>query len=63
MEAKAIKSVDLIALACLMISQDHLLVDPIPGSAIPIVYDDRDGRRMVVDHGRRFRPAERQPWS
>ena len=30
MEAKAIKSVDLIALACLMNSQDHLLVDPIP---------------------------------
>ena len=45
MEAKAIKSIDLIAFACLIISQDHILVDPIPGSAIPIVYDDRDGRR------------------
>ena len=44
MEAKAIESIDLIALACLIISQDHLLIDRSPGSAIPIVYDDRDGR-------------------
>ena len=45
MEAKAIKSIDLIALACLIISQDHQLIDRSPSGAIPIVYDDRDGRR------------------
>ena len=45
MEAKAIESIDSIALACLTISQDHILIDRSPGSAIPIVYDDRDGRR------------------
>ena len=52
MEAKAIKSIDLIALACLIISQDHQLIDCSPGGAIPIVYDDRDGRRC----GRSQRP-------
>ena len=46
MEEKAIKLIDLLDLACLIIVQDHLLVDPIPCSAIPIVYDDRDGRRI-----------------
>ena len=45
MEAKAIKSIYLIALACLSISQDRQLIDFNPGGAIPIVYDDRDGRR------------------
>ena len=40
MEAKAIKLIDLIDLACLIISQVHLLIDPIPDGAIPIVYDD-----------------------
>ena len=48
MEAKAIKSVDLIAPACRTISQDHLLIDRSPGGAIPIVYDDRDGRRRAA---------------
>ena len=33
------------ALACQTISSDHLQIDPIPGGAILIVYDDRDGRR------------------
>ena len=55
MEAKAIKSVDLIAPACRTISQDHLLIDRSPGGAIPIVYDDRDGRRR----GRSQRPRRR----
>ena len=55
MEAKAIKSIDLIALACLIISQDHQLIDRSPGGAIPIVYDDRDGRRR----GRLQRPRRR----
>ena len=44
MEAEAIKSIALIALACLIISQDHLLIDPIPGGAILTVYGDRDAR-------------------
>ena len=48
MEAKAIKSVDLIAPACRTIGQDHLLIDRSPGGAIPIVYDDRDGRRQAA---------------
>ena len=48
MEAKAIKSVDLIAPACRTISQDYLLIDLSPGGAIPIVYDDRDGRRRAA---------------
>ena len=51
MEAKAIKSIDSIDLACLIISQDHLLIDRSPGSAIPIVYDDRDGRRRAACDG------------
>ena len=55
MEAKAIKSIDLIALACLIISQDHQLIDRSPGDAIPIVYDDRDGRCR----GRSQRPRQR----
>ena len=55
MEAKAIKSIDLIALACLIISQDHQLIDRSPGGAIPILYDDRDGRRR----GRSQRPGRR----
>ena len=45
MEAKAIESTDSIALACRTISLDQVLIDPVPGGAIPIVYDDRDGRR------------------
>ena len=45
MEAKAIKSIDLIALACLVVSQHYLLLDRSPNGAIPIVYDDQDGRR------------------
>ena len=54
MEAKAIKTVDLIALACRTISQDHLLIDRSPGGAIPIVYDDRDGRcRAACDSAQR----------
>ena len=48
MEAKAIESIDSIALACLIISRDHLIIDPSPGGAIPIVYDDRDGRRRAA---------------
>ena len=55
MEAKAIKSVDLIAPACRTISQDHLLIDRSPGGAIPIVYDDRDGRRRAACDGVRQR--------
>ena len=55
MEAKAIKSIDSIALACLIISQDHLLIDRSPGGAIPIVYDDQDCRRR----GRSQRPRRR----
>ena len=55
MEAKAIKSIDLIALACLIVSQDHLLIDRSPGGAIPIVYDDRDGRRQAACDGVRRR--------
>merc|ERR1711966_143241 len=51
MEAKAIKSVDLIAPACRTISQDYLLIDRSPGGAIPIVYDDRDGRRRAACDG------------
>ena len=54
MEAKAIKSVDLIAPACRIISQDHPIIDRSPGGAIPIVYDDRDGRcRAACDGVRR----------
>ena len=55
MEAKAIKSVDLIAPACRTISHDHLLIDRSPGGDIPIVYDDRaDGRgRAACDSVRR----------
>ena len=48
MEAKAIESIDSIALACLIISRDHLLIDRSPGGAIPIVYDDQDGRRRAA---------------
>ena len=60
MEAKAIESVDSIALACLTISQDHVLIDRSPGSAIPIVYDDRDGcRRAACDGVRRRRLLRR----
>ena len=55
MEAKAIKSIELLALACLIISQDHLLIDRSPGGAIPLVYDDRDGRHR----GRSQRPRRR----
>ena len=55
MEAKAIKSIDLIALACLIISEDHLLIDRSPGGAIPIVYNDRDGRRRAACDGVRQR--------
>ena len=106
MEAKAIESIDSIALTCRTISSDHVQIDLIPGGAILIFHDNRDGRRrgrsrqprkrmssclaawllrrkitpcyetlstggapgppeasdvrpmMVVDHGRRFRPAE-----
>ena len=54
-QARAIKSIDLISLACLIISQDHQLIDGSPGGAIPIVYDDRDGRRR----GRSQRPRRR----
>ena len=57
MEAKAIKSIDLIALACLIISQDHLLIDRSPGGTIPIVYDDRDGRRRGRSQRTRRRTA------
>ena len=45
MEAKAIESADSIALACRTISSDHVRIDPVPGGAIPIVHDDRDGSR------------------
>ena len=38
-EAKAIESIDLIALARQTISSDHLLIDRSPGGVIPIVYD------------------------
>ena len=55
MEAKAIKSIDLIALACLIVSQDYLPIDRSPGGAIPIVYDDRDGRRRATCDGVRRR--------
>ena len=55
MEAKAIESIDLIALACLTISQDHILIDRSPGGAIPIVYDDRDGHRRAACDGVRRR--------
>ena len=51
MEAKAIESIDSIALAFLIISQDHVLIDRSPGSAVPIVYDDRDGRRRAAYDG------------
>ena len=52
MEAKAIESIDSIALACRTISSDHVQIDPIPGGAIPsstmiktaVAADDRDGR-------------------
>ena len=55
MEEKAIKSIDLIALACRIISSDYLLIDPSIGGAIPILHGDRDGRR----HGRSRRPQRR----
>ena len=55
MEAKAIESTDLIALACRTISSDHVRIDTIPSGAIPIVYDDRDGRCR----GRSRRPRRR----
>ena len=55
MEAKAIESIDSIAPACRTISQDPLLMDRSPGSAIPIVYDDRDGRRRAARDGVRRR--------
>ena len=48
MEAKAIESIDSIALACGTISSDHVRIDPVPGGAIPIVYDHRDGRRRAA---------------
>ena len=50
-EAKAFKSIGLIALAYLIISQDHLLIDCSPSGAILIVYDDRDGRRRAARDG------------
>ena len=40
MEAKAIKSIDLIVLACQIISSDHLLIDPSISGAIPVDHDD-----------------------
>ena len=53
MEVKAIKPIDLIALACLIVSQDHLLIDRSPGGAIPVVYDDRDGLHRAACDGAR----------
>ena len=43
MEAKAIESIDSIALAYQTISSDHVRIDPVSRGAIPIVYDDQDG--------------------
>ena len=45
MEAKAIESIDLIAPVCRTINSDHVRIYPVPNGSIPIVYDDRDGRR------------------
>ena len=45
MEAKAIELIDLIALTCQTISLDHVLIYPSIGGGIPIVHDDRYGRR------------------
>ena len=56
MEVTAIKLIDSIALACRTISSDHVQIDPVPSSAIPIVYDDQDGRcRAACDGVRRCR--------
>ena len=55
MEAKAIESTDSIALACRTISLDQVLKDPVPSGAIPIVYDDQDGRRRAACDGVRRR--------
>ena len=48
MEAKAIESIDSIALAWRTIISDHVRIYPVPDGAIPIVYDDRDGRRRAA---------------
>ena len=53
--AKAIESIDLIALTCVTISLGHLLTGPSPGGAIAIVHGDREGRRR----GRSRRPRRR----
>ena len=55
MEAKAIESTDSIALVCQTISSDHIRTDPVPGGAIPNVYDNRDGRRRAACEGVRRR--------
>ena len=52
---KAIELIDLIALARLIISQDHLLIDCSPDVAIPLIYHDRDGRRQAACNGVRRR--------
>ena len=43
---KAIVSIDMIAfyLGETLVYLDHMLIDPNPGGAIPIVHGDQDGR-------------------
>ena len=55
MEARSIGSIDLIVLACQIIISDHVRIDPVPGGAIPIVYDNQDGHRRVACDGLRRR--------
>ena len=55
MEVKAIKSIFLIALACRIISSDHLLIDRSSGGAIPFGHNDRDGCRRGRSRGPRRR--------